>query len=381
MRNFYLLFSNVTYQHFFKDVFLVPYYLSKEENFDNVSIVFPENDNNTALPCNYRGVNLINLKKNFLSFEIHVTLVLVFYLLKHFKKMDNLMLFHFSNQTFIISLFFKLLRPKGFLYIKVDGDFWIERVLELLRKKTTFKTFLVKKLLLITLKKVNKVSVESSNSFDLINSDNQLKALLKNKTVLLPNCFDEEEFKTFNANVNDFDEKENLIITVGRLGSFEKNTEMFLEALIDLNLSDWRVVLIGNIENKEQDFDLYIKNFMSQNPHLKDKVYFTGQINSRQELYEWYNKAKVFVLTSRYEGFCISLVEAARFNNIIVSTDVSGVKDIERYSPVFYLEQNNSVQLSEKLNGIINHEINPDIFKEKEPYDLFYNVKIINLFK
>ncbi len=379
MSNFYLFFADIHEQHLFKDVFLVPYYLSKEEKIDNTSIVFPENNKNSALPSDYRNVNLIKLRNKYLSFRFPITLIFIFYLIRNIKKIDKLMLFHLSDQTFIISLFYKLLKPKGFLYIKVDGDFWIDRSVKLLSTKGNIKKIISRQLLLNFFKVVDKISVESKNSLSIILTNKKLNQLVQHKTFLFPNCFDEEEFKSLNIKINEFDEKDKLIITVGRLGSFQKNTEMFLESLTKVNLLDWKVVLIGNIENDEQDFSLYIDKYLNKNPHLRKQIFFLGQINDRKELYEWYNRARIFVLTSRYEGFCLSLVEASRFKNIILSTDVSGVEDIEDYSPVFYLKQNNSDDLSIQLNELIGNGINTDLFKGKIKYDLFYDNKIKNL--
>lgn len=379
MSNFHLYFSNVTKQHLFKDVFLVPYYFSKEEKIERVSIVFPSYDSNKDLPDVYKNVNLIKLKSKYFSLRLPSTLIFIFYLLKNLKKIDNLMLFHLSNQTFIISLFYKILKPKGFLYIKVDGEFWIERAIRILSGKGKFKNFISKQLLIYSLKIINKISVESKISLKTILLNNQLERLIKNKIVLLPNCFDEDEFKSLDLKINEFDEKENLIITVGRLGSFAKNTEMFLESLTKFRLLNWKVVLIGNIESVEQDFSLYVENFFKKNPHLRENVFFAGQIDDRKELYAWYNRAKVFVLTSRSEGFCLSLVEAARFSNVILSTDVGGVRDMEDFSPVLYLKQNDSVDLADKLNEIIKNGLNVDSFEGKSEYDLFYDKKIKNL--
>lgn len=381
MKNFYLFFSNVTQQHLYKDVFLVPFYLSKEEGFESCNLIFPSSENNISLPTVYRNVILIRLKNKLLSYNLSSTLIFIFYLLKNFKRIDKLMLFHLSKQTFIISILYKLLRPKGFLYIKVDGDFWIEESIATLNYKRELKKIFIKRLLIKCLKKVDKISVESKRSYNMILSHKYLNKLIKNKIILFPNCFDESEFRSLNVKINKWEEKDNLIITVGRLGSFQKNTEMFLESLIKVNLLNWKVVLIGNIESIEQDFSLYIENFFNKNPHLRKNVFFAGQINNRKELYEWYNRAKVFVLTSRYEGFCLSLVEAARFSNMILSTDVAGVKDIEDFSPVLYLKQNDSRDLADKLNGIINKGLSADLFTEKCKFDLFYETKIKTLSK
>lgn len=73
---------------------------------------------------------------------------------------------------------------------------------------------------------------------------------LKNKSTLLSNGFDEDLLQLFSMKECRYEEKENLIITVGRLGTFEKNTEMIIKAAEKVHFDNWKLVLIGPIEPK-----------------------------------------------------------------------------------------------------------------------------------
>lgn len=77
---------------------------------------------------------------------------------------------------------------------------------------------------------------------------------IKLKLVLMPNGFDEETLKTLSIVEKDFGHKENIMITVGRLGTYQKNTEMLLNALDLMELRDWKVYLIGSIS---EDLDFF----------------------------------------------------------------------------------------------------------------------------
>ena len=55
---------------------------------------------------------------------------------------------------------------------------------------------------------------------------------------------------------------------------------------------------------------------------------FTGPIFDTQVLFEYFRKAKIFVLTSRYEGFGNVLAHARWNSNYIISTDVGGACDM-----------------------------------------------------
>lgn len=57
-------------------------------------------------------------------------------------------------------------------------------------------------------------------------------------------------------------------------------------------------------------------------------VILVGNIENKNLLYDYYNRAKVFLLTSRLEGFAIVYPEALKFGNYIITTDVGGAKDI-----------------------------------------------------
>ena len=75
----------------------------------------------------------------------------------------------------------------------------------------------------------------------------------------------------------------------------------------DLDLKNWKVYLIGPIH---PDFQIKIDTFYQQYPDKKNQVIFTGAIYNKKELWSYYNKAKVFVLTSRWESYALVLNEA-----------------------------------------------------------------------
>jgi len=119
----------------------------------------------------------------------------------------------------------------------------------------------------------------------------------------------------------EFEQKENLLITVGRIGHKDKNNEMMLAALDGVDMGDWKFKLVGNVE---KEFIKSYDDFILKNPDKKDKVILTGAIYVRNELWEIYNKAKVFVLTSPKECMAQVFSEALAFGNYILTTNVAG---------------------------------------------------------
>ncbi|MGL5625649.1 glycosyltransferase, partial [Cetobacterium sp.] len=69
---------------------------------------------------------------------------------------------------------------------------------------------------------------------------------------------------------------------------------------------------------------------------------------------EYYNRAKVFILPSKWESFGIVMVEAQAFNNYILTSPTFAAKDItdnEKVGKIFKIE--NESELLESMQNII----------------------------
>ncbi|MCR5418297.1 MAG: glycosyltransferase family 4 protein [Lachnospiraceae bacterium] len=95
--------------------------------------------------------------------------------------------------------------------------------------------------------------------------------------------------------------KEKTILCVARHGTWQKATEVLLEAFarIEAMIPEWRLELVGSIE---EEFKSYIEEYYGRYPLLRDRVVFFGNIQDRQKLHEHFLKAGIFTLTSRVEG-------------------------------------------------------------------------------
>ncbi|MBW9204108.1 glycosyltransferase [Bacteroidales bacterium SW292] len=194
----------------------------------------------------------------------------------------------------------------------------------------------------------------------------------------MPNGFDGDTLQSYHIHENLFAEKENLMITVGRLGTPQKNTDMFLRALSQIDLKDWKVALIGPVE---ESFQPVIDSFFNDNPDKAKNVIFTGAIYEKQKLWEYYNRAKVFVLTSRWESYALVLNEAKRFRNYLLSTDVGAYRDLSengKYGTSIPI--NDDKRLGEVLQDIIEGKINIDVYRNSN-MDLLSWEKMVQLLK
>jgi glycosyltransferase involved in cell wall biosynthesis len=361
-RNLTLIFRCIEQEHLGKDVFLVPYYLGKIFNMD-VHIVYSQTDTNKILPRNVRGAKLIPLKNIFVksSNEILRNIINMIYILFHASAIDILMQFYFSIPTAIIGIIYKNLNKKGILYIKSDGKMGEWPLLGYynsihLKENQRMRTAVKKRLYKAFLGYVDIITVETNIGYNKFCTQRLLNIDLKDKVRLLINGFDKEQFDLCGFEQKEYFEKENIIITVGRLGTYAKNTEMLLKAMEHLDFRDWKIVLIGPIEKVENDFQKSIDDFYLSNARLKEHIFFTGSIYDKNELWGWYNRAKVFVLTSRFESFGHVLVEALWFRNYVLSTDVGASNEIMSYKYGQIIPQDDSVFLSGALQDIINKD-------------------------
>ena len=221
------------------------------------------------------------------------------------ENTDVLLLIGYYDFNLLMIEKYKSINPKGKVYLKLDLNIhWLRRIV-LGQKNTDL------------LNQCTLISVECKNL---------KKTLYENwpvKIKYIPNGY----YNTGITKNIEFKEKENTIITVGRLGTYEKATEVLLEAfkLAAPNLTNWKLKLIGSIEPY---FQSYIDNFIENNPQLKDQIIFTGRINDRKLIEEEYKKAKIFCLTSRCEGFPNVFGEAANKGCYIISSDIDPAWDI-----------------------------------------------------
>lgn len=125
------------------------------------------------------------------------------------------------------------------------------------------------------------------------------------KTAVLPNPIANGFLKQIPAN------KENVILSVGRL-SFEKGHDVLLQALVGLDLTGWRVKIVG-----DGPLIYQYQKFIEEN-NLANYVTLEGR---KTNVIDYYDQAKILVLPSRFEGFPNVLIEAMARGCKVIATD------------------------------------------------------------
>lgn len=373
--NITLIFNHFEFglDHLGKDVFLIPYHLGKKLGYD-VTIVYPRTTTNGDMPDYLNGVRLLPLKYRkqipLIPFWKHLNFYI--YLLRNAGSINLLMRFHLSIHTELISILYKLINNSGKVYVKLDIN--PDAIDSSYGGELTLKRKIHNLITRLSINKVDLFSCETTSAFQKLKSVNYPELQFGEKLHIIPNGFDEEKLQEININERKYSEKENLIITVGRIGAKEKNTEMFLHSLSKVELKGWQVCFIGNIDSR---INKSIESFYKDNPNKLDSVKFIGPIYDKKELWEYYNRAKVFVLTSNWEGYPIVFPEAKRFRNFIISTNIPACLDIiENGRFGVNIPFNDDETLSEVLNNIVTGKQNIDVYQGYNMNELFWETLI-----
>lgn len=128
------------------------------------------------------------------------------------------------------------------------------------------------------------------------------------KIELLPNGY--YCFSSGGRKVPEFSAKEEVILTVSRLGSAQKATNLLLEAFAAIaeEVPGWKLRLVGSVET---DFEEYLEDYRKMHPQLMERICFVGPVKDRAQLFGEYLKAKIFALPSIYEGGTPNVVAEA----------------------------------------------------------------------
>jgi glycosyltransferase involved in cell wall biosynthesis len=156
------------------------------------------------------------------------------------------------------------------------------------------------------------------------------------------NFTDYEEIK------NTFSIRENSIVFLGRLEP-EKDPRKIIECFEKLAPHcNWRLELYGDGTELE-----YLKR-TANNSMYRDRIKFGGWVCDPRTVLE---KAGIFVVTSRYEGFGIALVEAMSLGAPCVSFDCPfGPREIVEHGRNGMLVKNGDVdELAEAILGLIGN--------------------------
>jgi len=152
--------------------------------------------------------------------------------------------------------------------------------------------------------------------------------------------------------------KSNKIVSVARLMP-QKNQLMLIDAFNEIKdkYKDYKLVIYGEGTSRDE-LQKHIDEL-----DLTEKIVLAG--NSK-DVFNDIKDAKIFVLSSNYEGMPNSLIEAMCLGLPVISTRVSGTEElIEDGMNGFIIDVNSKEQLVYKLNKLLEDEKLREEFGEK----------------
>ncbi len=301
-------------QQLTKNCGIVPYLFYKKFAFHAVMVGAKTEDSYPYIKY-VKGMDVDFLPDGELSTKLD-------YIRSHAEDMDLLILHgYYPNYVDMVKCY-RSLRPDGKIYIELDINLQAA-------DRTPWRSEKVETVL---------------GACDVIGAScRSMQRYMMRKTPYkieyIPNGFYDFERIDFTP---DFSRKEKIILTVGRIGTHQKNNELLMEAFAAVadEMPGWSVRLVGRIE---KHFNSYIEKYFSRFPALKDRVIFTGVITDRDVMAEEFKRAKIFALTSRMEGGTPNVIaEALSAGNYIVTSDIDAAEeavDSGRCGEVFSLKR------------------------------------------
>lgn len=152
---------------------------------------------------------------------------------------------------------------------------------------------------------------------------------------------------------SDFSEYKNnkTFLAVGRFSHQTKGFDILIKAfaLFAKNNQDWKLSIVGDGPEKNYLFSLIAKYELESRINLHP---FTKKVE------DYFKKAGVYVLSSRWEGFGLVLLEAMSYGLPIISSDIPVAEELLKDQGCAILFKNESIlDLCEKMEEIANKEI------------------------
>ena len=146
-------------------------------------------------------------------------------------------------------------------------------------------------------------------------------------------------------------------LAVGRMSEGHKGFDILIKAfaIFAKENNDWILEIVGDGPEKGY-LESLIREF-----NLRDRVIISPFTNNIEEKYA---NASIFILSSRWEGFCLVLLEAMSHGLPIISSDIPISKEIlSNHNGTFFFQNENYKELASKMLELINNN-NLETIKE-----------------
>lgn len=368
MTHFVTLFPAAHNVHLIKNVGQIPLYMQQCFGYESTLVCY-DNDDYTYLQDEAQGLNIHFLEDTGKRFYWEKSVVR--YLKTNAKQIDVLHLYHVKQATMLYGLLYKYLNPNGVLYLKSDFDYaQLDSNRQFIFSNHPLKEVVHQFMFKRFVPKIDIISTETRRAQKVI----QPIFDAYNKQVLYqPIGANQKVMESYRQQLEPIRSKENIILSVGRIGTHQKNSKMLLDALAQIDLRGWKVFFIGEIEDR---FKKVIDRYFEQHPNAERNIQFVGKITDRKELFSYYARAKILCMPSRRESFCTALLEGMNMGTYIIGTD--GIMSIDELTAQGRLgsvvESENVEQLAAALTQAMridfeSEQIVADIIAHSQEYN------------
>ncbi|MGL5117734.1 MAG: glycosyltransferase [Plesiomonas shigelloides] len=272
------------------------------------------------------------IERSQLEYKINVRFLPVYRIIKMFKflKNRNLETIIFNKYRYVNSLY--ILRKFGFykniklVYFSHGGIKDFETFYPLRKSKKIFETFDE----IICLYKGEKILNKKFSFID------------EKKIKIISNPV---SFKTLEK--ANYLKKE--IIFVGRISKYPKGLDFLIEiwSKISIKNKEWKLKIVGDGEDKEELQEIIKNKGLQKNITL---------IEAQKNIEDYYLESSIFVLTSRYEGMPMVVMEAMECGLPIISFDIDGISNlIEDNENGYLIKKYNTDEYAEKLEFLMKN--------------------------
>ena len=176
-------------------------------------------------------------------------------------------------------------------------------------------------------------------------------------------------------NMELYHEKEKEVLIVSRLDEEQKRISLALKIWeqieMDSNYSDWRLTIVGHGEMDEPKYKRFVKT------HKLSRVSFEGM----QEPSVYYKRASLFMMTSLFEGWGLTLTESQQFGCIpLAFGSYASLPDIITDGENGYvIDEGKNAEYVQRMKSLMDDKKKRDSMASKciESSHRFENAKIV----
>lgn len=222
----------------------------------------------------------------------------------------------------------KILKPKIKHIYTIHGIHYLHRKFPINNTMHLFETISNRFL-------VEKVVCVGKDDFEFLKK-------YSNNVILIENGIEVE-----NSNENTEKNDKITLLTISRL-HYQKDIQTLIKSISHIRDLDIVLYIIGDGPEKKK-----LEN-MTKELKLEDKVIFLGFI---ENLENYLKSCDIFILSSRWEGLPLVILEAWKYKKPVIASNVVGIRSlISNYKDGILFELGDSIELSKRIVELVNNQ-------------------------